>query len=133
MALWWEKEVVKFECKTDCFQCCSKPGVVYFDKEDIENASKFLSIKAHAFKDQYLKCENDVWLLEVETDRPCAFLSSSGCAIHPAKPKQCRTFPFWPENMTTRARWSSTAEECPGIGLGPQISPRSIASQLMDQ
>ena len=28
---------------------------------------------------------------------------------------QCRTWPFWPENMSSKA-WTSIAAFCPGVG-----------------
>jgi len=41
---WWEKESPRFECQPDCFKCCAKPGIVYFDKKSIENASKITKL-----------------------------------------------------------------------------------------
>ncbi len=35
--------------------------------------------------------------LRVPRRSHCHFLFDGGCAIHPAKPTQCRIFPFWPE------------------------------------
>jgi Fe-S-cluster containining protein len=51
----------------------------------------------------------------------CPFLEDHGCSIHPAKPTQCRTFPFWPELVERRAAWNRTARYCPGIGKGELI------------
>ena len=47
---WWEKEPPRFECQTDCFKCCAKPGIVYFDKKSIENASKITKLSPARFK-----------------------------------------------------------------------------------
>jgi hypothetical protein len=44
-----------------------------------------------------------------------------GCSIHPAKPTQCRLFPFWPELLESPSAWVLTAQRCPGIGAGPLI------------
>ena len=56
----------------------------------------------------------------------------AGCAIHPAKPKQCHTYPFWKENLRTRNHWELTAGFCPGIGQGPVIPPEEIKQRLKD-
>jgi Fe-S-cluster containining protein len=54
-------------------------------------------------------------------DRQCPFLEDHRCAIHPAKPTQCRTFPFWPELVEDRKAWANTGKYCPGIGTGELI------------
>jgi hypothetical protein len=59
--------------------------------------------------------------LRVPSSGTCPFLEESGCSIHPAKPTQCRIFPFWPELVESRREWKKTAKYCPGIGKGPLI------------
>ena len=54
-------------------------------------------------------------------DQPaCPFLApEGGCQVYAARPKQCRTWPFWEENLD-RARWEGPVRDCcPGIGTGP--------------
>ncbi len=52
----------------------------------------------------------------------CPFLDERGCRLHPDKPTQCRTFPFWPEITADPA----SIDYCPGIGEGPLIRPEDI-------
>ncbi len=132
MPKWWQQEPVRFECQPDCFKCCMKPGVVYFDKEDIQSAAKFLEIKTSDFRKKFLKKDFGVWEMELEKGQVCQFLTLQGCAIHPAKPKQCQAYPFWKENMRTRNHWELTAGFCPGIGQGPVIPPKEIKQRLKD-
>ena len=54
-------------------------------------------------------------------NKQCPFLGKSGCDIHPAKPTQCRTYPFWPEIVERRSTWRANGRFCPGIGKGPLI------------
>ena len=82
------------------------------------------------FKSEFLTCQEGLWSIEVEENHPCPFLVDDGCAIHKAKPTQCRNYPFWQENMETRNHWLLTAAFCPGIGKGPQISNQSIQGSL---
>ena len=80
---WWEKEQLRFECQPDCFKCCTKPGIVHFDREDIRNASDYLGISPAEFKKTFLIREDGEWLLEGGEDgAPCSFLTDKGCGIH---------------------------------------------------
>ena len=61
--------------------------------------------------------------------RTAIFLVEGGCGIHPAKPTQCRIFPFWPELVDHPRAWAKTARYCPGIGKGPLIQIKSARAQ----
>ena len=130
MSQWWEKEPLRFECQADCFRCCCKPGYVFFDNADIKNAAQFLDSTPAEFKSTYLIRENGDWVLEVEDDQPCTFLTREGCSIHPAKPKQCRAFPFWKENLEDKNTWRLLGGFCPGIDRGPMVAVEAIKNFL---
>lgn len=130
MAKWWEKEPLRFECQTDCFRCCLKPGLVYFDRDDIKNAAQYLECTPAEFKSAYLKRDSGGWVLEVDDDQPCRFLTTKGCGIHDAKPKQCRAYPFWKENLVNRNTWKLVGGFCPGIDRGPMVAVETIQSLL---
>jgi len=40
------------------------------------------------------------------------------CLVYPVRPRQCRTWPFWPEVLRSRDAWDRATEKCPGIGKG---------------
>jgi Fe-S-cluster containining protein len=105
----------RFECQPGCTACCETEGEVRLTSEDIRNASAFLGITAEAFVSAYTTGAGALSGLR------CPFLGPNGCAIHPAKPTQCRLYPFWPEIVETRQAWHRTARTCPGIGKGPLI------------
>lgn len=127
---WWEKEAPRFECQPDCFKCCAKPGIVYFDKSSIENASKITKLSSSRFKKEFLKRDDGQWIHEVKDGNPCAFLTHEGCAIHFGKPIQCQAYPFWHENITSKTMWKLVGSFCPGIGAGPQIALVAIRNFL---
>lgn len=61
-----------------------------------------------------------------EGDRyDCAFLireaGKSRCAIYAVRPRQCRTWPFWSENLASPEAWAETKRRtpCPGMDSGP--------------
>ena len=85
MTKWWEKEPVRFECQSDCFKCCVKPGIVHFDRKDIRNAADFLQTSPAEFKKTYLIRDEGEWVLEVgEEWRTLYFFDRSGLQ-HPRR------------------------------------------------
>jgi Fe-S-cluster containining protein len=60
----------------------------------------------------------------------CPFLDGSRCSVYGARPAQCETFPFWPENLKTKKRWNELASFCPGIGRGDFVPVETIRAQL---
>lgn len=129
---WWEKEPLRFECQPDCFKCCTKPGIVYFDQDAIVNAAKIIGIRSDRFKKEFLKWDGGHWVHEVENGEPCSFLTPDGCAIQNGKPLQCRSYPFWNENLTSKSMWKLVEGFCPGIGLGPEASA-TITRRFLDK
>lgn len=66
----------------------------------------------------------------------CIFLDRSvagraTCQLYEARPTQCRTWPFWPENLATPAAWNRAKKvtPCPGMDTGPIIPIDSIRIQ----
>ena len=71
---------------------------------------------------------------EVETEHgfDCVFLDRESlpgkavCSIHTTRPKQCRTFPWWPEVIKTKAAWERTGKTCEGINRGNVVPVEEI-------
>jgi uncharacterized protein len=110
-----------FECQRGCTECCRQRGFVYLTEQDVIRAAAFLGITPGAFERKYVYRTRRRLRLRVPRDAHCHFLNREGCSIHPAKPTQCRIFPFWPELVESRREWNKTAAYCPGIGKGPLI------------
>ena len=53
-----------------------------------------------------------------------------GCTIYPVRPRQCRTFPFWPENLESPEAWEEATETCHGVGSGKLYRLEDIGSVL---
>ena len=112
---------LRFTCQPGCTNCCNQQGFVYLTETDLKRAAKFVAMTARAFEKRYLYRTRNLLRFRKPRDKQCPFLLTDGCSIHPAKPTQCRTFPFWPELVEKRAAWKQTAKYCPGIGKGPLI------------
>ena len=125
-------DTLRFSCQQGCVNCCNMQGYVYLTEDDLKRAAKFTGMTARAFEAKYVYRTRRQLRFRKPRDKQCSFLLESGCSIHPAKPTQCRTFPFWPEIVERRATWNRTAQYCPGIGKGPLIqigSALEIAEQ----
>lgn len=112
----WYKEGLRFGC-TQCGQCCTgAPGYVWVSDEDIERMATFLKVSKEAFIEKYTrKVDGRLALLECPKSYDCIFLENKKCLLYGARPKQCKTFPFWPENLTTKRAWNAAARRCEGI------------------
>ncbi len=69
------------------------------------------------FSRRYLRLVNGRHALTDRSDGACVFWDE-GCAVYPARPDQCRTFPFWKDSVASPDSWKETAERCEGIGEG---------------
>ncbi len=91
-------------------------------KANLKRAAALLGMSVRTFEARYVYRTRHLLRLRKPRGAECPFLTEAGCAIHDAKPTQCRAFPFWPELIGDRKEWRATARRCPGIGRGPLIS-----------
>jgi Fe-S-cluster containining protein len=48
------------------------------------------------------------------------------CGIYEVRPLQCRTWPFWPENLESKSAWEIETRKCPGMNTGKHYSQQRI-------
>src|ERR1051325_10331743 len=123
---------MRFQCQTGCTVCCERKGFVYLTEEDVTRAAAFLRMSRAAFERKYIYRTKNLRRLRTPRDAQCYFLRDGGCSIHPAKPTQCRIFPFWPELMDSERKWHQTARYCPGIGKGDLGQSEDAAAQARE-
>jgi uncharacterized protein len=120
---------MRFECQSGCTACCRQRGFVNLSEADLVRAAGFLDLTPATFERKYVYRTSNRMRLRVPRGAHCPFLEESGCRIHPAKPTQCRTFPFWPELVDSAKEWHRTASYCPGIGKGEFVEAESAGAQ----
>ncbi|HEV3333627.1 MAG TPA: YkgJ family cysteine cluster protein [Bryobacteraceae bacterium] len=125
-------QALRFECQPGCTECCTQRGFVYLSEQDLVRAAAFLGMAAAEFERRYVYRTRRRLRLRTPRDSQCHFLRGDGCSIHPAKPTQCRIFPFWPELVESRREWNKTAKYCPGMGKGPLIQIESAKAQARE-
>jgi hypothetical protein len=129
---WWH-DGVRFACQGSGKCCVSRGayGYVYLTLEDRQRLARTLGIPTRQFTRQY--CARTDGQFHLRDDGPdCRFLEDQRCAVYEGRPTQCRTWPFWPENMNPRA-WTAIAEFCPGVGQGKAVPREKIEQILRDQ
>ena len=124
---------VRFECQGSG-KCCTSRGAygfVYVTASDRKRFAKFFGLTTASFTRKYCKTtEGHLHLKNPEAD--CSFLRGKRCSVYEARPSQCRTWPFWPENMNARVWNSEVAPYCAGVGKGRLYSPDEIRKELAD-
>ncbi len=125
----WYKDGLRFQC-TGCGKCCTgSPGYVWVTVEEIEEIAQFLNISIDEFADRYLRQVNgDFALKEHVTTYACVFLDGTKCSIYPVRPEQCKTFPWWVQNLASKEDWEKAGRYCEGINHpdAPLISFQTI-------
>jgi Fe-S-cluster containining protein len=126
---------MRFECQPGCTVCCERKGFVYLTEDDLTRAAAFLGMSAADFEKKYIYRTRNLRRLRTPRVGRCTFLRNGGCSIHPAKPTQCRLFPFWPEFVDRPKAWQRAGSWCPGIGKGELVqieTARVLAREMRE-
>ena len=129
----WYKEGLRFKC-TECGQCCTgAPGYVWVNDQEIAAMAEFLQISVDMFKKQYLRLKDNRYsLIEKKAHNyDCVFLKDKKCLVYKARPIQCRTYPWWKENLASEEGWKTAALSCEGINDQAPVVPFEQIVQLL--
>jgi Fe-S-cluster containining protein len=125
---------LKFSC-TGCGDCCrsrnGRPSWVYVTIEERRRLAQHLKIRTSDFTRKYCEKPGGFWHLRNPTS-DCVFLDGARCTVYGARPGQCRTYPFWRENMGERA-WDVVLRQCEGAGHGKLWTRKEIELRLADE
>jgi Fe-S-cluster containining protein len=131
MAEPWYKDGLRFQC-TRCGNCCTgAPGYVWVNEEEVEALARFRGETVEEVTALYTRVVDGRRSLREKANGDCVFFDRrEGCTVYPARPRQCRTWPFWESNVDTPADWERTCAVCPGSGKGEVISAEEITRRL---
>jgi Fe-S-cluster containining protein len=130
----WYDGGVRFACQPDCGKCCTRHGdydYVYLDRRDVRRLAAKLALTVPAFRARHTRRDEGHTILIMDGPA-CPFLDGTRCRVYDARPSQCSTFPFWPENVRTRAAWEQLASFCPGVGRGTIVPVEAIRAALRE-
>jgi Fe-S-cluster containining protein len=129
---WWHGGL-RFACQGSG-KCCVSHGsdcYVFVTLEDRRRLAATLNIPTRHFTRRY--CSKHEELFHLGTDnKSCVFLDGRRCSVYEGRPTQCRTWPFWPENMRAK-KWDRVAAFCPGVGKGQVVEAETIRKILKKQ
>jgi len=119
----WYAEGLHFSC-TGCGNCCTGPsGYVGFEEDELGAMADYLGLTVAQFTKKHTRrLGKRLSLDETRTQHgyDCVFLErdeASGkalCSIYPVRPRQCRSWPFWPENLKSFRAYVNATRTCPG-------------------
>jgi Fe-S-cluster containining protein len=127
----WFKDGLRFKC-TQCGDCCTgAPGYVWVNQEEIVALALEVKLPVDEFERRYVRKVGIRKSLREYDNGDCVFFDTEArkCTVYGARPRQCRTWPFWDSNIKTEKAWKQTCEICPGSGKGQIVSVEEILAQ----
>jgi Fe-S-cluster containining protein len=128
----WYQNGLRFKC-TQCGNCCTgAPGYVWVNAAEIKALAELVSNSdVEVFEQQYVRKIGIRKSLREYPDGDCVFFDpeTRQCTVYSARPRQCRTWPFWDSNLRTEQAWKETCDVCPGSGKGKLYPLQYIESQ----
>ncbi len=112
----WYSAGLRFACR-QCGACCKIEGYVWVGREAIRRIAGHLDLSVDEFGRKYLWRVDSRFALIEKPNRECIFWENS-CAIYPVRPPQCKTFPFWSEQLASQEAWERGTKACHGMNQG---------------
>ncbi len=116
----WYADGLRFRC-TQCGNCCTgAPGYVWVNKEEIAQIAALLGMEVEELETQCVRKVGIRKSLVEFSNGDCVFFDGETrrCQVYSARPRQCRTWPFWDSNLRTEEQWAETGKHCPGCNKG---------------
>jgi len=127
----WYRDGLSFAC-TKCGACCTgAPGYVWVTVDEMMKLAEFRGESLDEFTSRFVRKVGRRYSLIERPGGDCIFWDAkAGCTVYPARPTQCRTWPFWEENVESPEDWERTTEICPGSGRGRLYSADEIITSI---
>ena len=132
--MFYRERELRFEC-SGCGQCClGHPDEHYIELApgEAKTIRRYLDLDKKTFKRDYLVDLPDIGRgLKINQQGRCVLLDENlRCSVYEVRPRQCKTYPFWPELMQTAEAWEGEASRCEGINQGRVVTIATIEKQM---
>ncbi|MCD8352125.1 MAG: YkgJ family cysteine cluster protein [Planctomycetaceae bacterium] len=126
----WYAEGLHFQCQ-GCGDCCRGPGgYVWVTMQEAQEIAAAIAMEFDRFAATMLRQTPSGLALVDGVHGDCPLLDAKGgCLVYHKRPIQCRTWPWWDENLASPGRWEDAATRCPGMNKGPAHSLVYIESE----
>lgn len=129
----WYADGLNFTC-SGCGDCCTGgEGYVWVNKEEIHAIAKMIGMEhdIDTFLSNYTRKVGIRYSLKEYSNGDCYFFDNQTrkCTVYDARPRQCKTWPFWDSNLKSEKAWKETCDVCPGSGQGKLYSLEKIEAQ----
>lgn len=119
----WYAGGLRFTC-TQCGNCCGgAPGYVWVTRAEVAALAAATGMSVDAFERRHVRPVGARRSLKELENGDCEFLRRTAqgkayCSVYDVRPRQCRTWPFWVENLAAPEAWQDASAGCPGINAG---------------
>ena len=127
----WYEAGLRFAC-TGCGACCTgAPGFVWINQAEIEALAAAMDMQVAEFESCCVRRVGIRRSLTELANYDCVLFDpeTRTCRAYAARPRQCRTWPFWDSNLSSPEAWARASEFCPGIGNGKHYRLSDIESR----
>ncbi len=128
----WYAAGLRFQC-TQCGNCCTgAPGFVWVTDEEIAAIAEYLRVSIGEVRLMHTRLVGNRVSLREHPNGDCVFFDprTRRCTVYPARPVQCRTWPFWRSHLASPQAWEDVKTTCPGIDQGPLYALEDIREQM---
>ncbi len=128
----WYTDGLRFSC-TGSGKCCTVHGdnaYVFPTRDEERRIAEGLGLTLRQFRRRhtYRPFARERSLRFPDGD--CTFLRDRQCSIYETRPQQCRTWPFWEENLDPQVWQDEIASFCPGVGRGRLYTVEEIEAVM---
>ena len=109
---------------------------MWLSEEDIYQIAEALQSPPHDVVERYVTRQEGRWALNEDPQNgDCVFLKERRCTLYEGRPRQCRTFPWWPSTLKSEARWAEVKRVCEGVEAegAPLVSLAEIEATLAEE
>jgi uncharacterized protein len=127
----WYHDGLRFTC-TQCGDCCTgSPGAVWVDDSEVEEIARLTGRTTGEIRLLHTRRIGGRTSLREFANGDCTFLdpATRRCRVYEARPRQCRSWPFWRSNLESPETWAAVERVCPGAGCGAFVSLAEIDVQ----
>jgi len=131
--MYYRRARLRFEC-TGCGACCTggHGHFVETSTREREAIRIHLGLSRHWFRRRYLtRVDEEILGIRLNPDGRCPFLGRDNrCRVYAVRPRQCRTYPWWPELIENGKDWQDEARRCEGMNRGHVVPLSHIERAL---